>query len=315
MGRQKEIAKDLLANIPTDVDVDTKDTLPISKLGESDKSHSAAEKKPAEDQPSESTRLKRPRSSATTTSRSLKHNAPWAPQITLEDKPVRASNSADDINVGVALSTALLLLGDLDRNAELSEYENYALMLQRSIQAIQHAHSFSVQAFENWKELANKKREAASLQKTNKSLQSKMKTLEDQADAAIKAQNVVEEKAESAEAIKKLKVPKDSPLRNADVIPFPFPPTPSQSDDESESEEETLAIQHAHSFSVQAFENWKELDKKREAASSLQKTNKSLQSKMKTLEDQADAAIKAQNVVEEKAESAEAIKKVLEAKK
>ena len=42
--------------------------------------------------------------------------------------------------------------------------------------------------------------------------------------------------------LKKLNVPKDSPLRNANAIPLPFPltPTPAQSDDGSESEEETL---------------------------------------------------------------------------
>ncbi|XP_028100065.1 uncharacterized protein LOC114299502 [Camellia sinensis] len=45
-----------------------------------------------------------------------------------------ASDSADNINVGVALSTALLLLGDLEQNAQYSEYENYALMLQHSVQ-------------------------------------------------------------------------------------------------------------------------------------------------------------------------------------
>ena len=48
--------------------------------------------------------------------------------------PVMASDNADDINVGVALSSALLPPGDLERNAEFSEYENYALMLQRSVQ-------------------------------------------------------------------------------------------------------------------------------------------------------------------------------------
>lgn len=68
------------------------------------------------------------------TSGSKKPAAPWAPEITLEDKPVMANDSTEDINVGAALSTALLLLGDLDQNAELSEYENYALMLQRSVQ-------------------------------------------------------------------------------------------------------------------------------------------------------------------------------------
>ncbi|XP_028091964.1 nucleolin 1-like [Camellia sinensis] len=115
-----------------------------------------------------------------------------------------ANDSADDINVSVALSTALLLPDDLNRNAELSEYENYALMLQRSIQAIQHAYSFPIQSFENREKLAEMKREVSSLQKSNTSLQSKMKKLEDQAEAAIKAQNDVEEKAKSVEAIKKV---------------------------------------------------------------------------------------------------------------
>ncbi|XP_028091728.1 keratin, type I cytoskeletal 10-like [Camellia sinensis] len=44
------------------------------------------------------------------------------------------SDSTDDINVGVALSTALLLPGDLERNVQYSEYENYALMLQHPVQ-------------------------------------------------------------------------------------------------------------------------------------------------------------------------------------
>ncbi|XP_028118414.1 uncharacterized protein LOC114315986 [Camellia sinensis] len=48
------------------------------------------------------------------------------------------------------------------------------------------------------------KKEFPVLQKANKSLQSKMKKLEDQAEAAIKAQTDAEEKAESAEAIRKV---------------------------------------------------------------------------------------------------------------
>lgn len=110
------------------------------------------------------------------------------------------SESADDINVGVALSTTLLLPGDLERNAEYSEYENYALMLQHSIQvsvpawyfllsfcfifkifsntsvffqAIQHAHSFSMQSFKNREKMAEMKREYSALQKTNKGLNRK----------------------------------------------------------------------------------------------------------------------------------------------
>ncbi|XP_028113915.1 uncharacterized protein LOC114311952 [Camellia sinensis] len=119
------------------------------------------------------------------------------------------SDSAEDINVGVALSTALLLPGDLERNAQYSEYENYALMLQHSVQAIQHAHSFSMQSFENRERLVKMKREFSSLQKTNKGLQSKMIKLEDQVEAAIKAQTNAEEKAEAteaAEAIRKVAV-------------------------------------------------------------------------------------------------------------
>ena len=41
--------------------------------------------------------------------------------------------------------------------------------------------------------------------------------------------------------LKRLDVPEDSTLRNADVLPLPFPPTLSQPvDDDSESEEEVL---------------------------------------------------------------------------
>ncbi|XP_028113937.1 uncharacterized protein LOC114311974 [Camellia sinensis] len=230
MGRPKSVAKDLLASIPSSVDeqpiqtqppskpkrikkaqpkakiaqVESEDTLPISKLAESDKSQPSAGKRRSESQPPESQKPKKPRSSSATTSGSKKPDAPWAPTITLEDKPVMASDSADDINVGVALSTTLLLPGDLERNAQYSEYENYALMLQYFVQAIQHAHSFSMQSFENRERLVEMKREFPSLQKTNKGLQAKMKKMEDQAEAVIKAQNNAEEKAEAAEAIRKV---------------------------------------------------------------------------------------------------------------
>ncbi|XP_028123102.1 methyl-CpG-binding domain-containing protein 10-like [Camellia sinensis] len=76
---------------------------------------------------------------------------------------------------------ALLLPSDLERNAEYSEYENYALMLQHSVQ-----------------------REVSALKKENKTVLTKMKKLEDQAEAATKAQQMAEEKAESAEAIRKV---------------------------------------------------------------------------------------------------------------
>ena len=103
-------------------------------MAESEKTASVSKKRSAETQPSESTQSKKPRSSSTTTSGSRIPKVPWTPEITLEDKPVLVSDSSDDINVGVALSTALLLLGDLEQNAKMSEYENYAFILQRSVQ-------------------------------------------------------------------------------------------------------------------------------------------------------------------------------------
>ncbi|XP_028091631.1 uncharacterized protein LOC114291949 [Camellia sinensis] len=114
--------------------VESEDTLPISKLAESGKTASVPTKRSAETQPSEFTQSKKPRSSFATTSGSKIPRVPWVPEITLEDKPVLACDSADDINVGVALSTAVLLSGDLERNVKMSEYENYAFMLQRSVQ-------------------------------------------------------------------------------------------------------------------------------------------------------------------------------------
>ncbi|XP_028126570.1 microtubule-associated protein futsch-like [Camellia sinensis] len=292
MGHKKAVVENLLADIPDSVDaqpaqtqpqpkskpkrlkkaqpkatvtqIDTEGTFPISKLAESEKTPSAAEKRPAEAQPSESTKSKRLRSSSATTSRPLKHDSPWAPPITIDDKPVKASDNANDI--------------------------------EHSVQAIQHTHSFSMQSFETRKELADKTREAASLQRAAKKTEAKMKTLSDQAEEAIKAEDEAEEKADAAEAIaivltakkkeaeakmaeaqkelqhalatkeaeikaaderayaegaadvkedykkqvKQLDALEDSPLKNVDVLSLPFPPTPSQSKDNSKSEEEAL---------------------------------------------------------------------------
>ncbi|XP_028106617.1 uncharacterized protein LOC114305688 [Camellia sinensis] len=230
MGRLKPVAVDLLADLPADVDavptqsmpppkpkriekaqpkakatkVEAEDALPISQLVESKRTASASAKRSAETPPSESTQSKKPRSASVTTSGCKKPDVPWAPKITLEDRPIMSSESADDINVGVALSTALLLPGDLERNAEYSKYENYALMLQYSVQAIQHAYSFSMQSFKNRERMAEMKREFSALQKINKGLQQKMKRLEDQAEAATKVQQMAEERAESAEVIRKV---------------------------------------------------------------------------------------------------------------
>ncbi|XP_028063797.1 uncharacterized protein LOC114267014 [Camellia sinensis] len=232
MGCKKAVVDDLLADIPDTVNaqaapsqpqpkpkpkrlkkfqpkatvtqIDTEDTLPISKIAEAEKSASTVAKRLAEAAPSELTRSKRPRSESAITSGSMKSNAPWAPPITIEDKPVRASDSVDDIEVSIALSTALLLLQDLNRNAEISEYENFALMLQHSVQAIQHGHLFAMQAFNITKELANKTKEAASLQRALNKVEGKLKDLTDQVEAAKKARDEAEEKADATEAITKV---------------------------------------------------------------------------------------------------------------
>ncbi|XP_028124740.1 uncharacterized protein LOC114321711 [Camellia sinensis] len=221
MGRKKAVADNLLANIPNVVTVqspssqsqpkpkpkrlkkaqpksmvtqiDTEDTLPISKLAEGEKTSSVAQKRPAEVEPSESTKSERPRSDTTATSGSLKSNAPWSPSITIEDKPVRAGDSTDDIEVGVAFSTALLFPKDLDRNAEASEFENFALMLQ-----------YSIKAFDIKKELVNKTKEAVGLLKTVNKAEAKMKTLMDQAKVTKQAQDEAEERANAVEAIAKV---------------------------------------------------------------------------------------------------------------
>ncbi|XP_028073196.1 uncharacterized protein LOC114275364 [Camellia sinensis] len=54
------------------------------------------------------------------------------------------------------------------------------------------------------KELADKMREVTGLKKTFKKAEAKIKTLADQAEAAIKAKDEAEEKADAAEAIKKV---------------------------------------------------------------------------------------------------------------
>ncbi|XP_028112994.1 uncharacterized protein LOC114311132 [Camellia sinensis] len=66
---------------------------------------------------------------------------------------------------------------------------------------------------------------------------------------------------------------------------------------------------------MQSFENRERLAETKRDVSSLQKTNKGLQSKMKKLEDQVEEAIKARTEAEENAEAAEAIRKVAESQR
>ncbi|THG23559.1 hypothetical protein TEA_015347 [Camellia sinensis var. sinensis] len=300
IGRKKVVIDDLLADSPDTVNaqpspsqskpkpkpkrlkkaqpkamvtqIDTKDTLPISKLAESEKTFSTVEKRPTEAEPSQLTRSKRPRSEPTTTSRSLKSDAPWAPAITIEDKPVRAGDNADDIEVGVALFTALLLPKDLNRNVDMSKHKNFALMLQHSIQALIDRAEVAKKAQDEALVKADAAEAIAKVLETEKN-EAQEKTAEAQAelqvalttkDVEIKAADekaYAEGAADVNEdykkqvkqacnkgftlgwmaALKKLAVPEDSPLKNAGDLILSFPFTPSQSEDEVESEEEDEA--------------------------------------------------------------------------
>ncbi|XP_028094884.1 uncharacterized protein LOC114294890 [Camellia sinensis] len=78
------------------------------------------------------------------------------------------------------------------------------LPISKLAEAIEHSHSFVMQAFAIKKELANKTREAANLSKSLSKAEGKMKTFTEQAEAAKKAQDEAEEKADAAEAIAKV---------------------------------------------------------------------------------------------------------------
>ena len=50
------------------------------------------------------------------------------------DRPFLAGDSAlDDLEVGAAISNVVLLPADINRMGKLSEYENYAIMMQHCI--------------------------------------------------------------------------------------------------------------------------------------------------------------------------------------
>ncbi|XP_028081720.1 uncharacterized protein LOC114283088 [Camellia sinensis] len=206
MGRSKAVVEDLLDNLPGVVhvqsspsqsqpkpkrvkkarakaivtQVDSEDTVPISKLAEIKKSSTAAEKSLAEAEPSDTTRSKKPRSKATANRSAFKVDEPWVPAIMVGDRPIKASNSAiDSIEVGVALSTVVLLPTDLNPMAEITEYKNFALMMQHSVLT----------------------KEATGFLSSLNNIEAKIKGLIDQAKAAKAAQDTAEERADAAEAV------------------------------------------------------------------------------------------------------------------
>ncbi|XP_028079138.1 enolase-phosphatase E1-like [Camellia sinensis] len=264
-GATKGIAEDLLVDIPnvttvqssqsqpklkpkpkrlkkaqpkaTVTQIDSENTLSISKKAEAKKNAFVAKKRPAKAAPFESTRSKKPRSKFVATSGSLKSDAPWALQL-----PLRTSQS-------------------------------------ESATAIQHAHSFAMQAFEIKNELTCKMKEAAGAAEAIAKVfeaekkEAEDKTAEAQAELVValatKATEIkaADEKAHTEgaadvkedykkqvkqacnkgftlgwmTALKELAVPKDLPLRENSRIVLPFLQNPSQSEDEAEPEEEAEA--------------------------------------------------------------------------
>ena len=58
----------------------------------------------------------------------------WVPEVMVGDRPLIAGNSTiQDVKVGAVLSTAVLLLEDLNQMVDIYEYENFGLMMQHSI--------------------------------------------------------------------------------------------------------------------------------------------------------------------------------------
>ena len=93
-----------------------------------------AEKRPGEAEPSDQKQTKRLRSEGAEGPGFFKADTPWAPAISVSDRLMRVGDSAiDSIEVDAALFAAVLLPADLNRMAEITEYENIALMMQYSV--------------------------------------------------------------------------------------------------------------------------------------------------------------------------------------
>ncbi|GMQ05130.1 hypothetical protein CsSME_00050277 [Camellia sinensis var. sinensis] len=155
MGQQKVVADDLLADIPS-VSSNSKkhlrDSVPISKLGK-------AKKRPAEVEASDAPSRKKPRLQGAKGPSASHFHEPWPLAFMVGDQPMSAKDSAID----AALSIAILLPSDMNRMVEITEYENFALMMHHSVLGIQHAHSFTVKIEEVEKELTRKTKESAKL--------------------------------------------------------------------------------------------------------------------------------------------------------
>ncbi|XP_028087291.1 uncharacterized protein LOC114287992 [Camellia sinensis] len=146
--------------------------------------------------------MKKYKSQAAASLSAFKADDPWAPAIMIGDNPMKAGDSAiDSIKVGVAFFIAMLFPTDLNHMAEINEYENFTLMMQHSVLAIQHVHSFATKAEAFKEELVHKTKEVAGFLTSLNNVEAKMKLLLDQAKVAKQAQDQTEEKVEAVEAV------------------------------------------------------------------------------------------------------------------
>ncbi|GMP98008.1 hypothetical protein CsSME_00046052 [Camellia sinensis var. sinensis] len=136
--------------------------MPISKLAEIEKQSSAAEKRPTEAGSSEEPSSKKPRLRGIAHPGIFHTDKPWTLTVMVGDRPLLTKDSTlDNMEVSATLSIVVLLPADHNRMTELTEYENYALMMEHYILAIQQGHSFAVKIEEFKKELTKKTKEAA----------------------------------------------------------------------------------------------------------------------------------------------------------
>ncbi|GMP79381.1 hypothetical protein CsSME_00034951 [Camellia sinensis var. sinensis] len=114
------------------------------------------------------------------------------------DRPFLAGDSAlDDLEVGVAISTAVLLPVDINRMVELSEYENYAMMMQHCF--LGHSQAVKTDAFK--KKFTQKTKEATKLLTSLNKAEDRIRGLLDKDKATKLALKVAENCAEAAENV------------------------------------------------------------------------------------------------------------------
>ena len=206
--------------------IDSEDTVPISKLSKIEKSSTVAEKRPAAVVTPDAPPPKKPRPDRPKGSNNFPRNMTWAPEVMVRDRPLPPDESViESVKVGVVLSTAVLLPEDMNHMDDLHAYETFGLMLQHSVlvslmlypfklsntklkhfftnlfhslQVIQHTHSYAIKTKMMRKELVKKSQEATKLLSSLNHAEASNQNLLDQAKAA---QTEAETKARVADTI------------------------------------------------------------------------------------------------------------------